>query len=291
MNTLTKQGLLEEIKCGQCFSYVLAKSELFQSTEYKVMQSQTDGVFVSCIKMMFNGRTALFYMPGDLKSLDTLVQWMDAKTLLRVAANLIDSVIKVRENGFLSCGSLMINLDKIYVDKVTQKVSLIYLPVADHSYGSYDTFENEFRAWLISQLKEHEDNEVIQICDRLANPMLTLDEIFGERPTETGGTTVSKRVVFVALNVPKRTEIAITKESFVIGRHPQMADGVIGFSKNLGRKHCRIDISKGRCYITDLESKNFTYVNKRRILPNTPIEIKNGDMIRLADIDFQVEIY
>lgn len=291
MNAIAKQGLLEEIKCGQCFSYVLVKSELFQSTEYKVMQSQTDGVFVSCIKMMFNGRTALFYMPDNLKSFDTMAQWMDAKTLLRVVANLIDSVIKVRENGFLSCGSLMISPDKIYVDKATQKVSLIYLPVADHSYGSFDTFENEFRAWLISLLREQEDNEVSPICDRLANPMLTLDEIFGGKPIDSGGTAVTKRVVFVALNVPKRTEIAITKESFVIGRHPLMADAAIGFSKNLGRKHCRIDISKGHCYITDLESKNFTYVNKRRILPNTPIEIKNGDMIRLADIDFQVEIY
>ena len=284
MNAIAKQGLLEEIKCGQCFSYVLVKSELFQSTEYKVMQSQTDGVFVSCIKMMFNGRTALFYMPDNLKSFDTLAQWMDAQTLLRVVANLIDSVIKVRENGFLSCGNLMISPDKIYVDKATQKVSLIYLPVADHSYGSYDTFENEFRAWLISLLNEHEDNEVSPICDRLANPMLTLDEIFGGKPIESGGTTVTKRVVFVALNVPKRTEIAITKESFVIGRHPLMADAAIGFSKNLGRKHCRIDISKDHCYITDLESKNFTYVNKRRILPNTPIEIKNGLTFRLRFI-------
>lgn len=291
MNALTKQGLLDEIKCGQCFSYVVPRSDLFQSTEYKVMQSQTDDVFVSCMKMMFNGQTALFYMPGNMKSMDTLMQWMDTKTLLRVVANLIDSVIKVRENGFLSCGNLMITADKIFVDKATQKVSLVYLPIADHSFDSYDTFENEFREWLINLLKEYDDGEISQICDRLSNPMLTLDEIFGGRPIDSGGTAVTKRVVFVALNVPKRTEIAITKESFVIGRHPLMADAAIGFSKNLGRKHCRIDISKGHCYITDLESKNFTYVNKRRILPNTPIEIKNGDMIRLADIDFQVEIY
>lgn len=290
MNAIAKQGLLEEIKCGQCFSYVLATSDLFQSTEYKVMQSQADGVFVSCMRMVFNGQTTLFYMPDNMKSFDTLMQWMDTKTLLQVVANLIDSVIKVRENGFLSCGNLMITVDKIFVDKATQKVALVYLPIADHSIDNFDTFENELKKWIINLLKEYDDAEISQICDRLGNPMLTLDEIFGGKPVESKKKTVNKHVILVALNVPKHTEIVITKESFTIGRHPMMADAAIGYSKAIGRKHCRIDISKDRCYITDLESKNYTYVNKRRISPNTPVEIKNGDMIRLADVDFQVEI-
>lgn len=42
--------------------------------------------------------------------------------------------------------------------------------------------------------------------------------------------------------------------------------------------------------ITDLQSANGTYVNKIRLQPNQPYPINNGDIIRLANSDFQVSI-
>ena len=42
--------------------------------------------------------------------------------------------------------------------------------------------------------------------------------------------------------------------------------------------------------ITDLKSANGTYVNRVRLTPEQPHQIKNGDIIRLANSDFQVVI-
>ena len=42
--------------------------------------------------------------------------------------------------------------------------------------------------------------------------------------------------------------------------------------------------------ITDLQSANGTYVNKAKLQPNQSTPIKNGDVIRLANSDFQVSI-
>jgi len=39
-----------------------------------------------------------------------------------------------------------------------------------------------------------------------------------------------------------------------------------------------------------LQSANGTYVNKIRLQPNKPCAINNGDIIRLANSDFQVVI-
>ena len=67
-------------------------------------------------------------------------------------------------------------------------------------------------------------------------------------------------------------------------------DGVIDFNKMISRSHCRINKRGGQYTITDLQSANGTYVNKVKLQPNQPHPISNGDVIRLANSDFQVNI-
>lgn len=289
MNSTLRPGILEEIACGPCFSYVLEASDLFQLTEYKVMQSQTDGLFVNCIKMTFNGNAMLFYMSKNLKSFDTLARGIDTESLLRITENLIDSVIRVQENGFLSCDSLVLEQSKIFVDRASWKVSLVYLPITKRTFGNFDSFEAKFRPWLAEILNQYEDDKIKSIVERLENPMLTLGEICGSKPVQADAAP-KRQVVLRGVNLPRKTEIVIRKNSFVIGRHPDMADEALGFSNALGRKHCRIDLKQDKCFLTDLESKNHTYVNRKCLPPNTPVEIHDGDRIRMADLDFQVEI-
>ena len=92
------------------------------------------------------------------------------------------------------------------------------------------------------------------------------------------------------MGAPTRVEIDITKDSFVIGKNASSVDGVISFNKMISRVHCRIDCRKGNYTITDLQSANGTYVNRVRLQPNQPQPIKNGDVIRLANSDFQVSL-
>ena len=93
----------------------------------------------------------------------------------------------------------------------------------------------------------------------------------------------------VALDAPTRMELKITKPEFVIGRR-ETNDGVIGYNNMVGRTHCKIIREGERYSICDLQSVNGTYVNGVRLQPNTSIEIKNGDTIRLANSSFRVII-
>jgi hypothetical protein len=94
----------------------------------------------------------------------------------------------------------------------------------------------------------------------------------------------------VAMNAPTRFEIIINKPEFTLGKNPSQVDGVITFNKAISRVHCKITQAGGQFFITDLGSVNGTYVNKVKLMPNQSHPINNGDIIRLANSDFQISV-
>jgi len=80
-------------------------------------------------------------------------------------------------------------------------------------------------------------------------------------------------------------EIVINKPSFIIGRLEGQVDYV--HSNNaIGKVHAEIITRDGCYYLKDLNSKNGTYINGKRIDSNKEYEIKNNDKITLANSEF-----
>lgn len=57
-----------------------------------------------------------------------------------------------------------------------------------------------------------------------------------------------------------------------------------GEEGGVGRRHAVIRYSSGQYLLEDLNSINFTFVNKQKIAPKTPTPLKDGDEIRLGRI-------
>lgn len=82
-------------------------------------------------------------------------------------------------------------------------------------------------------------------------------------------------------------------ETVVISRWPyrigRLADQVDYCVKNpaVGRIHAELTRGQEGYFITDMNTRNGTYVNGMRIEPNTGHPIKNGDRIRLANEEFE----
>ena len=74
MNCLEEKQLLSEMACGTNFAYILQDNTLFLPTEYKVLQSQPEGIYVRCMKMLYNGKIQLYYSTAGLQSLQTMIQ-------------------------------------------------------------------------------------------------------------------------------------------------------------------------------------------------------------------------
>ncbi len=295
MNSLIENKDISEQACGTNFAYVLRDNADFLPTEYKVLQSQRSGCFVKCMKMLYNGKSMLYYMPEG-KPLSAMLAALDADRFLTIVAHLFASIIEVQGNGFLRCQNIDLSFEKIYVDAATYQVSLVYLPLAKRLHTDDAGFENTIRTELvklIDQIPALASEKTRQLSADLSDGTLSLREVYG-RIKETRGehrpeaVTAGSELRLLALNAPSRVELQVTKDAFVIGKKADRCDGVISFNKMISRCHCRIDKAGAGYTITDLESANGTYVNRVRLCPNQPHPIGNGDTVRLANSDFRV---
>ena len=314
MISLLENGYITEMSGGSNFSYVLQDNNVFLSTEYKVLQSQVNSCFVKCMKMLYNGKVQIYYVTNSLKPLASMLSSLDADSFLTIVANLFADIIDVKHNGFLSCQNIDISFEHIFVDPATYKVSLVYLPLSKRIYEDNAAFENEFRTGLIkliSGIAALSSPKTMQFSVDLSNGTLSLEDLYARIK---GGKSVAGRTIpqatstvqqvsstqtgqqvrailrIVAMNAPERVELVVNKDEYVIGKNPAMVDGVVSFNKMVSRVHCKISNYAGQYTITDLQSANGTFLNRVRLVPNQPHPIKGGDIIRLANSDFQVVI-
>lgn len=295
INTLTEKGIVSEMICDSNFAYILENNSHFLSTEYKVLQNQTSSCFVRCMKMLYNGKIQLYYLTGEYKSLASLLYSLDDERFYTIITNILSDIIEVKNNGFLSCQNIDISFEHIFVDMSTYKVSLIYLPISQRIYDDYSIFENELRTGfikLISELKALSSPKVLQLSSYLSNGSLSLENLYYCLKDSNSGMPRRKlsHARLVSLNAPERIELKVEKDEFIIGKKVGKVDGVISFNDKISRVHCKINRNGAQYTITDLHSANGTYINKIKLQPNMPSPIKNGDVIRLANSDFQLVI-
>lgn len=319
MNSLLESKYISEMNCGANFAYILNENGSFSPTEYKVLQSQSGKLFIKCMKMLYNGKVQIFYVTKSYKPLSAMLPSLDADSFLKIVGNLFASVLEVQHNGFLSCQNVDGTFEHIYIDPNTLKVKLIYLPTVKKLHDDNSSFENELRSRLvrvISGISTLQSAKTMQISADLSNGMLSMEDLsarakgtsgaasggagesgssgsFGgsNRSAGTGsGAAAKKELYIVAMNAPTRVEIKVTKDEFVLGKKPGACDGLLSFNNMISRVHCRISHRGAQYTITDLQSANGTYVNKLRLQPNQPFPINNGDVIRLANSDFQIVI-
>lgn len=305
MYTLKDNGVISEVVCGNNFEYVLEDNSHFVNTDYKVLQSQTNGIFVQCMKMTRNGKTDLYYVTNDYRPMSSMFVGITADTLIAVVINLFASVIEVRNNGFLACQCIDLSWDKIFVEQNTLKVKLVYLPLSVKAFDSYAEFESELRSSIVKLINKVivDTNECLnQFVLDLCNGSLSIEDVYN-RSRNVGTPSIPKReehksstpvnnangmMKLVAMNAPSHFEITIDRADILIGKKQEMVDKVISFNKMISRKHCRIMCENGAYFISDEGSANGTFVNGARLAHGQRCQINRGDIIRLADSDFQI---
>ena len=77
-------------------------------------------------------------------------------------------------------------------------------------------------------------------------------------------------------------EHVCAREQIAIGRAAGNDVVLPDVEKRISGRHARIDRAGGTCRIADLGSTNGTFLNDRKLEPNNPVEIKNGDRIAIG---------
>ncbi|SEQ33900.1 FHA domain protein [Lachnospiraceae bacterium NE2001] len=308
MYTLKDKGIVQELDCGNNFAYVLVDNNQFINTDYKVLLSQTNDMFVQCMKLSYNGNIGLFYITDDYSPFSSLFANMKSDTLMTIASNLFAAIIEVRNNGFLSSQNIDVSWDKIFVNPHTLKVKLVYIPVNYSVFDNYPEFESELRSSLIKLIHNvipDKTQKMNQFLIDLSNGSLTLKDLFNRTrgegtdilidPSYISSTVSSEKFKnmdaykLVALNSPDgHFEIVLDKDNMLIGKKKEVCDAYIPFNNMISRKHCRVFIENGHYFIMDVGSVNGTKINGFKIHKEQKYPINRGDIVRLADSDFQV---
>lgn len=76
------------------------------------------------------------------------------------------------------------------------------------------------------------------------------------------------------------------KDGSILGRATGDFVQQLGVIPVISSRHAQISKKDGKWFITDLHSTNKTYVNNVQLTPDVPIEIKENDVIILANVSF-----
>lgn len=294
MNALLENNNITEIECGSNFAYVLNDNNLFLSTEYKVLQSRSGGCFVKCMKMTYNGEIQLYYLTEAYRPFADMIPTLDAESFWIFVTNLLSDIVDVKQNGFLSCRNIDISYEHLYVDPATYKVKLVYLPLKKRLFDDEAGFENEIRTGLVKLISNSASlstPKTRQLASELSDGTLSMEDLCRRVKGTPDIQPKNAGILWlITMNIPQRVEIPITKDSFTIGRKKEVVDGLVTINPKIGRRHCRIDKNGEQYTVTDLASTNGTFVNGRRLQPGQAQIIKSGDILRLANTDFQLNI-
>lgn len=319
MNKLLNNGQIFELNCGSNFAYIVNDHASFLPTEYKVLQSQGKSVFISCMKMLYNGKIQLYYLTEGYAPLSSLIYKISAENLMVVVTDYLSDVIEARNNGFLFCGNIELTFDKIFVDPSTYTVKLIYVPLGTRMHNDVAAFEDDLRSGFVqvlSKIPAYSSVKIKQLVSYFQDATLSLEGLLSkiksgnmaqeasekeeseneedaetpERQIPPVHTAAEVTMKIIALNVPLHLEFEINKNEYVLGKRAGYVDGLIPFNNMISRIHCKILRRGNQFAVVDMMSQNGTYVNQFRLQPNCLYSIKNGDILRLANSDFRVVI-
>ena len=309
MYTLEDRGIISEVACGNNFGYVLEKESYFVSTDYKVLMGQHNDIFVPCMKMLYNGKIELYYITDGFISMLAMMEGLMPDQLANIVINLFGSVMEVKNNGFLQSQNIDISWNKIFIDPATLMVRLVYLPINARAFGSYVEFESELRSSLVKfmhKMVAASGNKLDKFVQDLTNSILSIEDIYKQYKGVTAEASSHKKekmdsdndnhsgggicvLKLSAINTSEYFEAVLDKPQIVIGRKQESVDIAFPFNRAIGRRHCVVTNYNGNYCIIDENSLNGTFVNGVKIVPGESVPIKRGDVIRIADREFQLK--
>ena len=316
MKPLLENAHLVEIKSGNNFAYVFRNNDDFALTQYKVQHNQSSTNLLPCVRTRYNGQIELYYMTGDRKAFSTIFSTLDANAFSATVAGILAAVIGVKKIGFLSSENIDISFDKIYIDTATNQAALVYIPTKVSLFPDGTAVENELRANLVKLIGSETvflTPKIMELANDLSDGKRTLEDVyqrmtkgnfaplkseFGKEPRNNSNFTnphitperkSESGMTLREINTNRRLEICVNRNPFVIGKN-ERADAILSGNEYISKRHCRVSQRAGQYYLSDLGSVNKTYINGQVLQPERDYPLNDGDIVRLANLDFKVMI-
>lgn len=128
-------------------------------------------------------------------------------------------------------------------------------------------------------------------CEECGAKLEATGEMFvGSEAMDNGEALVLASGNGSRLQIPAKDEVVIGREDPISGVFPDLdLTDLGGADGGVSRKHAVIYRTENGCTIEDMGSTNGTYVNKKRIQPNSAQPIRPGDELRFGKLAFSIE--
>lgn len=94
----------------------------------------------------------------------------------------------------------------------------------------------------------------------------------------------------VLISQNSKEEFYITKPETIIGKERKRVDICISNDPTISRRHCCITIQNDQFYLSDLGSSNGTYFGGKKLIPQQPVMLHDGDRFTISDQTFLFHI-
>lgn len=289
--------MLKKFENDKYIAYELYENYWFAPMDFKSLLTKENTKLLDCVKIMVNGHIRFLYPTENKKNLEQLFQTMSPKIFQRVVRRIVGIVLELRENGILKSYNLDLSEDKIFIDENTGEIYLVYLPITGITISDAE-FDEELRRKLIlwtNRLLTGSGNAQSQLALQLADDSKSLKDLYrqwhGEKEEpvkELVKEPEEKILVLSPLDENGMPVFEIDQDEYFMGRKKSEVDGHIPGNLRIGRLHCKIVRKNQKFYVQDLDSKNSTFLNAVKILPNEPYALNDGMILRLADVSFAV---
>ena len=297
MNHFLQSNMVKELYCENNLSYILKDPALFQATEFKVLCHQHNSVFVDVIKMTLNGDMQIYYLTGKYIPLNVAVEGLNTDNTWIFITEIFSSLLEIEKVGFLSIRKILTDASHIFVDPVTNKIKLIYLPIGNDLYKSEAACEKEILNEIKIEIKKLLRGTDSERIEELLGDDLTLEQIIARVKNDSALERKRKKQLkkklclkIQAVNDDNPLILVDDQKEYLIGRKASAVDGVITSSKLIGRVHCKIIRNGYGFSVVDLQSTNGTFLNGEKIRPNEMAVLSDGDILRLANKEFLIHV-
>ena len=113
----------------------------------------------------------------------------------------------------------------------------------------------------------------------------------GETTVLTEAQNPSQMITPYLIRKKNKEKISLNKPIFRVGKERSYVDYFVGDNAAISRSHANFITREGEYFVIDTNSTNHTFVNDTMIQSNVETLITHGDVVRLANEEFEFRLY
>ena len=294
-------GIIKQIKADH-ISYTFSSDVPFAEEEYeKFYTIPSLNRLLKGFDTIHNNQHKMIYLTESYLNFSDCVSFISGTVFTQICINIIKAFLDLRDKTAFSTRNLDLDEDSFYIDPETIQPYLIYIPKEKDENRTRHDINRRLRYVfmnLANYVQNKEDPVLVQFLAMLRS-QASFPEIIEKMDLDIELDGIELHSSYLSLQRqtlilhPIKNEcddIIVDKDRFVLGRSKSRTDCPLSMSPSISNVHCRFTRNANLFFVEDMQSRNGTYINDNKLTPMLACAINDGDVLKLADVAFKVEI-